>query len=60
MFKMSSDFALGALLVSEVKEAIGAGARFGRMRRSRGSALLLLKAYAMYSSSKRLISSLER
>ncbi|MCV6825142.1 MULTISPECIES: hypothetical protein [Halocynthiibacter] len=60
MFKLSNLFALGAVLVSECKEAVGTGVRFGRMRRPNKSALLLLRAYAMLYQSQKLIRSLDR
>lgn len=60
MFKLSNLFALGAALVCECKEAVGLGVRFGRMRRPKRSALLLLQAYAMFKQSQSIIRALGR
>lgn len=60
MLKLSSIFALGAVLMSEMKDALGMSQRFGRMQRSRATARLLLQAYAMLGRSQKLIRSLER
>lgn len=58
MFKLSKLFALGAVMVSELRDAVGMSQRFGRMQRSRKTALLLLQAYAMFRRSQKLIRSL--
>lgn len=60
MFKLSKLFALGAVMVSELRDAVGMSQRFGRMQRSRKTARLLLQAYAMLRRSQKLIRSLER
>ncbi len=60
MGKLSNLYVLGAVLVSELRNAVGPAARFDRMHRPRKSALLLLQAYAMFWKSQKLIRSLER